>query len=169
MTEDLSEVNGTPEDLAAGSTSSVSDIDTEKETESSKPPVPESTYWSENELNMNSQDELGDRGSPLETLSGGSAYYSAGIPAPSIPFQVNPGNILVPAAADQVQCQAFSALQVLKVILFLCCSAYESFFQLMNHFSRSLRQTLSLAIYVLAESMLGGWFLPAAHYQGIFS
>ncbi|CAN6970286.1 unnamed protein product [Brassica rapa subsp. trilocularis] len=116
MTEDLSEVNGTPEDLAAGSTSSVSDIDTEKETESSKPPVPESTYWSENELNMNSQDELGDRGSPLETLSGGSAYYSAGIPAPSIPFQVNPGNILVPAAADQVQCQAFSALQVLKVI-----------------------------------------------------
>ncbi|RID43751.1 hypothetical protein BRARA_I00595 [Brassica rapa] len=116
MTEDLSEVNGTPEDLAAGSTSSVSDIDTEKETESSKPPVPESTYWSKNELNMNSQDELGDRGSPLETLSGGSAYYSAGIPAPSISFQVNPGKILVPAAADQVQCQAFSALQVLKVI-----------------------------------------------------
>ncbi|CAN7089801.1 unnamed protein product [Brassica rapa subsp. narinosa] len=116
MTEDLSEVNGTPEDLASRSVSSASDIDTAKETECSETPVQESTYWSKNELNMNSQDELGDRGSPLETLSGGSAYYSAGIPAPSISFQVNPGNILVPAAADQVQCQAFSALQVLKVI-----------------------------------------------------
>ncbi|KAL1226201.1 hypothetical protein V5N11_010044 [Cardamine amara subsp. amara] len=69
-----------------------------------------------NELNMNSQDELGDNGPPLEIPNGGRAFSSAGIPAPSMSVQVNPGKILVPAAADQVQCQAFAALQVLKVI-----------------------------------------------------
>ncbi|ESQ31933.1 hypothetical protein EUTSA_v10003612mg [Eutrema salsugineum] len=116
VTEDLPEVSGTPEDLAAESMSSVSDIDTTKEIESSKTPVPESTYWSKNDLNINSQDELGDNGPPLEVPNGGSAFSSAGIPAPSVSFQVNPGKILVPAAADQVQCQAYAALQVLKVI-----------------------------------------------------
>ncbi|KAF2532022.1 hypothetical protein F2Q70_00032441 [Brassica cretica] len=115
LTEDLPEVNGTPEDLAAGSMSSISDIDTAKEVESSETPVSESTYLSKNELNMDSEVELTDNGL-LETSSGGSAFSSAGIPAPSVSFQVNPGKILVPAAADQVQCQAFAALQVLKVI-----------------------------------------------------
>ncbi|KAJ4900435.1 hypothetical protein Rs2_14386 [Raphanus sativus] len=111
VTEDLPEVNGTPEDLPAGIMSSISDIDTAKEVESSETLVSESTY-----LNMNSQDELTDNGQLLETPSGGSAFSTAGIPAPSISFQVNPGKILVPAAADQVQSQAFAALQVLKVI-----------------------------------------------------
>ncbi|CAH8365037.1 unnamed protein product [Eruca vesicaria subsp. sativa] len=116
VTEDIPEVNGTPEELAAGRMSSVLDIDTEKEVESSETPVSESTYLSKNELNINSQDELGDNGQLLETPSGGNAFSSAGIPAPSISFQVNPGKILVPATADQVQSQAFAALQVLKVI-----------------------------------------------------
>ncbi|KAL0718246.1 hypothetical protein Bca4012_067568 [Brassica carinata] len=35
---------------------------------------------------MNSQDELGDSRTPSETPNGGSAYSSAGIPAPSCPF-----------------------------------------------------------------------------------
>lgn len=119
VTEELPEVNGTPEDLAARSMSSISDIDTANDIESSKSPVPESTYWSKDELNMNSQDELGDNGPPLEIPNVGRAFSSTGIPAPSISFQVNSGKILVPAAADQVQCQAFAALQVLKVIYFL--------------------------------------------------
>uniref|UniRef100_A0A1J3I7Y4 SLH domain-containing protein n=1 Tax=Noccaea caerulescens TaxID=107243 RepID=A0A1J3I7Y4_NOCCA len=105
VAEELPEVDGTPEY-----------IDTAKEIESSKTPVPESAYLSKEELNVNSQDELGDNGLSLEIPNGASAFSSAGIPAPSISFQVIPGKILVPAAADQVQCQAFAALQVLKVI-----------------------------------------------------
>ncbi|XP_010454672.1 PREDICTED: uncharacterized protein LOC104736400 isoform X1 [Camelina sativa] len=115
VTEELPEVDGTPEYLAAGSMTSVSDIDTTKESESSKTPVPVSTDGANDELNINSQDEL-DNGPPLEIPSAGSAFSSAGIPAPFMSVLVNPGKILVPAAADQVQCQAFAALQVLKVI-----------------------------------------------------
>ncbi|CAH8272034.1 unnamed protein product [Arabidopsis lyrata] len=114
--EDLSEVNGTPEYLAAGSMSSISDIDTTKETESSNSPEPESIDGSKDELNIYSQDKLDDNGTLLEIPSGGSAFSSAGIPAPFMSVIVNPGKILVPAAVDQVQCQAFAALQVLKVI-----------------------------------------------------
>nr|VDD28342.1 unnamed protein product [Brassica oleracea] len=116
VTEDLSEVNGTPEYLAAESISSVSDIDTAKERKSLETPWPESTYWSKNERDMNIQEEFGDSKPPWETPNGGSAFSSAGIPAPSISFQVNPGKVLVTAAADQAQCQAFAALQILKVI-----------------------------------------------------
>ena len=119
VTEDLSEVNGTPEYLAAESISSVSDIDTAKERKSLETPWPESTYWSKNERDMNIQEEFGDSKPPWETPNGGSAFSSAGIPAPSISFQVNPGKVLVTAAADQAQCQAFAALQILKVILFV--------------------------------------------------
>ncbi|XP_010493515.1 PREDICTED: uncharacterized protein LOC104770758 isoform X1 [Camelina sativa] len=115
VTEELPEVDETPEYLAAGNMTSVSDIDTMKETEASKTPVPESIDGVNDELNINSQDEL-DNGLPLEIPSGGSAFSSAGIPAPFMSVLVNPGKILVPAAADQVQCQAFAALQVLKVI-----------------------------------------------------
>ncbi|CAN8252137.1 unnamed protein product [Cochlearia groenlandica] len=110
------EVIGTPEDLAVRSISSISDIDTVKEIDSTDTLVLESTNWSKDEASMNSQDELGDNGPSLEISYSGSAFSSAGIPAPSISFQVNPGKILVRAAADQVQCQAFAALQVLKVI-----------------------------------------------------
>lgn len=116
--EELSEVNGTPEYLAAGSMSSISDIDTTKETESSKSLVQESTDGSKDELDIYNQDEFDDNGKLLEIPSGGTAFSSAGIPAPFMSVLVNPGKILVPAAADQVQCQAFAALQVLKVRLF---------------------------------------------------
>ncbi|KAH9677776.1 GPI-anchored adhesin-like protein [Citrus sinensis] len=49
----------------------------------------------------------------------GSSSSPAGIPAPSVvsaALQVLPGKVLVPAVVDQVQGQALSALQVLKVI-----------------------------------------------------
>ncbi|XP_042511601.1 uncharacterized protein LOC122086682 isoform X3 [Macadamia integrifolia] len=54
-------------------------------------------------------------GSPIPEGS----FSSAGIPAPSLvsaALQVPPGKVLVPAVVDQVQGQAFAALQVLKVI-----------------------------------------------------
>ncbi|KAG7603255.1 putative S-layer domain-containing protein [Arabidopsis thaliana] len=114
--EELSEVNGTPEYFETSDWSSISDIDTTKELESSKSPVPESTDGSKDELNIYSQDELDDNRMLLEIPSGGSAFSSAGIPAPFMSVIVNPGKILVPVAADQIQCQAFAALQVLKVI-----------------------------------------------------
>lgn len=49
----------------------------------------------------------------------GIFFTSAGIPAPSLvseSLQSPPGKVLVPAVVDQLQSQAFSALQVLKVI-----------------------------------------------------
>ncbi|KAG6383334.1 hypothetical protein SASPL_156923 [Salvia splendens] len=49
----------------------------------------------------------------------GNYFTSAGIPAPSLvspALQSPPGKVLVPAIVDQLQSQAFSALQVLKVI-----------------------------------------------------
>ncbi|XP_068329008.1 stress response protein NST1-like isoform X2 [Pyrus communis] len=49
----------------------------------------------------------------------GNSFSSAGIPAPTVvsaALQVPPGKVLVPAVVDQVQGQAFAALQVLKVI-----------------------------------------------------
>ncbi|XP_021826905.1 uncharacterized protein LOC110767628 isoform X1 [Prunus avium] len=49
----------------------------------------------------------------------GNSFSSAGIPAPTVvsaALQVLPGKVLVPAVVDQVQGQALSALQVLKVI-----------------------------------------------------
>lgn len=50
----------------------------------------------------------------------GSSSSPAGIPAPSVvsaALQVLPGKVLVPAVVDQVQGQALSALQVLKVLV----------------------------------------------------
>ncbi|KAF7821891.1 uncharacterized protein G2W53_027346 [Senna tora] len=54
-----------------------------------------------------------------ESPNSGVFFSSPGIPAPSIAstvVPVLPGKVLVPAAVDQVQGQALSALQVLKVI-----------------------------------------------------
>ncbi|XP_022724420.1 uncharacterized protein LOC111281077 isoform X3 [Durio zibethinus] len=48
-----------------------------------------------------------------------NSFSPAGIPAPSVvsaALQVHPGKVLVPVVVDQVQGQAFAALQVLKVI-----------------------------------------------------
>ncbi|GAB4858276.1 hypothetical protein Ancab_009749 [Ancistrocladus abbreviatus] len=55
----------------------------------------------------------------LESESSQNSFTSSGIPAPSVlspSLLVSPGNVLVPAAVDQVQGQTLSALQVLKVI-----------------------------------------------------
>ncbi|RDY05173.1 hypothetical protein CR513_11018 [Mucuna pruriens] len=54
-----------------------------------------------------------------ESPNSGSFFSVPGIPAPSVvsaAVQVLPGKVLVPAAVDHVQGQAFAALQVLKVI-----------------------------------------------------
>ncbi|CAL0328606.1 unnamed protein product [Lupinus luteus] len=54
-----------------------------------------------------------------ESPNSGSIFSVPGIPAPSVvsaAVKVLPGNVLVPAAVDQVQGQALAALQVLKVI-----------------------------------------------------
>lgn len=55
----------------------------------------------------------------FELKNRGISFSSAGIPAPSVvsaALQVVPGKVVVPAAVDQVQGQALSALQVLRVI-----------------------------------------------------
>ncbi|KAL1550744.1 hypothetical protein AAHA92_18671 [Salvia divinorum] len=55
----------------------------------------------------------------FDTTVPGNYFTSAGIPAPSLvstALQSPPGKVLVPAVVDQLQSQAFSALQVLKVI-----------------------------------------------------
>lgn len=62
-----------------------------------------------------------NRSSLFKSLLPEKSFSSAGIPAPlvvSAALQVSPGNVLVPAVVDQVQGQAFAALQVLKVIIF---------------------------------------------------
>lgn len=54
----------------------------------------------------------------FDSTNTGSFFTSAGIPAPSLvsaALQSSPGKVLVPAVVDQLQSQAFSALQVLKV------------------------------------------------------
>ncbi|CAE6117382.1 unnamed protein product [Arabidopsis arenosa] len=97
-------------------TEELPEVSSQSDSTSNPQIVPESTDGSKDELNIDSQDDLDDNGTLLEIPSGGSAFSSAGIPAPFMSVIVNPGKILVPAAADQVQCQAFAALQVLKVI-----------------------------------------------------
>lgn len=55
-----------------------------------------------------------------ESPTTGSSFSPAGIPAPSVvsaALQLLPGKVLVPAIVDQVQGQALSALQVLKVLV----------------------------------------------------
>lgn len=57
--------------------------------------------------------------SSFNSTDPGDVFTSAGIPAPSTIFpalQAPPGRVLVPASFDQVQGQALSALQALKVI-----------------------------------------------------
>lgn len=54
----------------------------------------------------------------FDSTNTGSFFTSAGIPAPSLvsaALQSSPGKVLVPAVVDQLQSQAFSALQALKV------------------------------------------------------
>ncbi|KAH6815504.1 hypothetical protein C2S51_020324 [Perilla frutescens var. frutescens] len=83
-----------------------------------EPLLPEDSYQSgyqdlQNDQNDNVSQTFFDSKSP------GIFFTSAGIPAPSLvsaALQSPPGKVLVPAVVDQLQSQAFSALQVLKVI-----------------------------------------------------
>ncbi|KAJ6849885.1 uncharacterized protein M6B38_268675 [Iris pallida] len=72
----------------------------------------------ENEPVISSHIQIG-RSSISETVLPERSVSYAGIPAPSLvsaALQVTPGKVLVPPVVDQVQGQALSALQVLKVI-----------------------------------------------------
>lgn len=63
--------------------------------------------------------DMNARGSSFNSADPGDVFTSAGIPAPSTispALQAPPGRVLVPASFDQVQGQALSALQALKVI-----------------------------------------------------
>ncbi|XP_077241870.1 uncharacterized protein LOC143882253 isoform X2 [Tasmannia lanceolata] len=71
-----------------------------------------------NESDMNGHNEI-NRSSLFDSPIPESSFSYAGIPAPSLvsaALQVPPGKVVVPAIVDQVQGQAFAALQVLKVI-----------------------------------------------------
>ncbi|KAL3652394.1 hypothetical protein CASFOL_002075 [Castilleja foliolosa] len=55
----------------------------------------------------------------FDSTNPGNMFTSVGIPAPSVvsaALRTPPGKVLVPASVDQLQSQALSALQVLKVI-----------------------------------------------------
>ncbi|KAK4436294.1 hypothetical protein Salat_0793100 [Sesamum alatum] len=83
------------------------------------PLVPEVNYQSGNENLETDYNDINVRRSFSESAIPGNFFTSAGIPAPSVvsaALQVPPGKVLVPAIVDQLQSQALSALQVLKVI-----------------------------------------------------
>ncbi|KAL8519322.1 hypothetical protein ACS0TY_010310 [Phlomoides rotata] len=85
---------------------------------SGAPLSPELAYQSVNEDLQNEYND-NDSQSLFDSTSRGIFFTSAGIPAPSVvsaALQAPPGKVLVPAVIDQLQSQALSALQVLKVI-----------------------------------------------------
>lgn len=87
------------------------------------PPGTTSASVSEDLYNpdTNAQSEISRSRSLFELPVPENSYSFAGIPAPSLvsaALQVPPGKILVPAVVDQVQGQALSALQILKVLPF---------------------------------------------------
>ncbi|KAI3471143.1 hypothetical protein Pfo_027806 [Paulownia fortunei] len=83
------------------------------------PLVPEVAFQSGNEHLENDYNDINISRSFFESKNPGNFFTSAGIPAPSVvsaALQAPPGKVLVPAVIDQLQSQALSALQVLKVI-----------------------------------------------------
>ncbi|GFP84805.1 hypothetical protein PHJA_000624300 [Phtheirospermum japonicum] len=67
----------------------------------------------------NDYNDISGSQSFFDSANPGNMFTSAGIPAPSVvsaALQAPPGKVLVPAVVDQLQSQALSALQVLKVI-----------------------------------------------------
>lgn len=82
-----------------------------------EPSLPDESYQSGYQHLLNDQKDNVSQ-TFFESTKPGSFFTSAGIPAPSLvpaALQSPPGKVLVPAALDQLQSQAFSALQVLKV------------------------------------------------------
>ncbi|KAL9164509.1 hypothetical protein ABFS82_06G108800 [Erythranthe guttata] len=83
------------------------------------PPLPEEAYQSRNEHLEKDYNDIKVSQSFFDSTNPGKYFTSAGIPAPSVvsaALQAPPGKVLVPAVIDQLQSQALSALQVLKVI-----------------------------------------------------
>ncbi|KAK6117620.1 hypothetical protein DH2020_048635 [Rehmannia glutinosa] len=83
------------------------------------PLVPEVAYQSASEHLENDYNDISVSQSFIDSKNPGNFFTSAGIPAPSVvsaALQPPPGKVLVPAVIDQLQSQALSALQVLKVI-----------------------------------------------------
>lgn len=80
-------------------------------------PLPEDSNQSGYQDLQNNQNDIVSQ--PLfDSTVPGNYFTSAGIPAPSLvspAMQSPPGKVLVPAIVDQLQSQAFSSLQVLKV------------------------------------------------------
>lgn len=75
-------------------------------------------YKPENELGNVYENMNGSR-SKLHPINSGNGFISASIPAPSTvstALLTAPGKVLIPATVDEVQGQAFAALQALKVI-----------------------------------------------------
>ncbi|WCJ36665.1 hypothetical protein M5689_017851 [Euphorbia peplus] len=92
---------------------------------SSESTSPETTSMTEpaypiaNEQNMDPNNDTNISRTIFESPPFSGSFSSAGIPAPSAVSearQISPGKVLVPAAVDQAQGHALSALQVLKVI-----------------------------------------------------
>lgn len=80
--------------------------------------LPEVAYQPVNEHLENDYPDINVTRSFFESTNPRNFFTSAGIPAPSVvsaALQAPPGKVLVPAAIDQLQIQALSALQVLKV------------------------------------------------------
>ncbi|KAG8390323.1 hypothetical protein BUALT_Bualt01G0071700 [Buddleja alternifolia] len=83
------------------------------------PLAPEVAYQPGNKHHENDYNDTNVSRSLFDYTNPGSFFTSAGIPAPSVvsaALQTTPGKVLVPAVVDQLQSQALSALQVLKVI-----------------------------------------------------
>ncbi|KAL6503879.1 hypothetical protein OROGR_025802 [Orobanche gracilis] len=83
------------------------------------PLLPKVTYQSGNERLENEYNDTNVSETFFDSTNPANLFTSAGIPAPSVvsaALQTPPGKVLVPAAIDQLQSQALSALQVLKVI-----------------------------------------------------
>ncbi|CAA2977696.1 uncharacterized protein LOC111390807 isoform X2 [Olea europaea subsp. europaea] len=81
--------------------------------------VTEAAYQLAYEKHSNDYDDINLNRAFFDSTNPGKFFTSAGIPAPSVvsaALQSLPGKVLVPAVVDQLQGQALSALQVLKVI-----------------------------------------------------
>lgn len=87
-------------------------------TTTSSPLVPEVDYQSGNGTLENDYNDINMSQTFFDSENPEYFFTSAGIPAPSVVSTAllsPPGKVLVPAAVDQLQSQALSALQVLKV------------------------------------------------------
>lgn len=76
-------------------------------------------YKPENEQLGNVYENMNGSRSELHSSNPGNVFMSAGIPAPSTvsaALLTAPGKVLIPATVDEVQGQAFAALQALKVL-----------------------------------------------------